>query len=65
MGQRLFFVRGFRDKKIREMKVVLLVKMESKYLAVSGNFGESGMKCLKRQKVRQLFTAINRIKVCH
>lgn len=39
-----FWVRGFRDERIRGMKAVLFVNMGSKYLAVSGNFGESGMK---------------------
>ena len=39
-----FWVRGFRDERIRETKVMLLVKIGSKYLAVSRNFGESRMK---------------------
>jgi hypothetical protein len=43
-GSACFLVRGFRDERIRETKVVLLVKIGSKYLTVSRNFGESGMK---------------------
>jgi hypothetical protein len=44
VAQRVFLVRGFGDEKVREMRVMLLVKMESKYLAVGGNSGESRMK---------------------